>query len=79
VIDSFLYYFLLLRCTVAYVCVCLISAIIRLHHMHEMQSILTDVHGICQSVCHAAYLGFTVQKMAEQIKMLFGVNTPGGP
>jgi len=31
------------------------------------------------SVCHAAHLGFTVQQMAEQIKMLFGVNTPGEP
>jgi len=36
--------------------------IIRLHRMHEMQSILTDVHGVCPSVCHAAHLGFTVQK-----------------
>jgi len=48
--------------------------------MHEMQSILTDVRGVCQYVCHVAHLGFTVQKlMAEQIKMLFGVSTPGGP
>jgi len=32
--------------------------------MHEMQTIVTDVRGICpvsQSVCHAAQLGFTVQ------------------
>jgi len=33
---------------------------------------------VCQSVCHAAQLGFTVQKWLERIKMLFGVNTPGG-
>jgi len=26
-----------------------------------------------------AHLGFTVQKMAEQIKMLFGINTLGSP
>jgi len=24
--------------------------------MHEMLTILTDVHGVCQSVCHAAAL-----------------------
>jgi len=44
--------------------------------MHEMQSILTDVCSISpsrgSSRCHCA-------KMAEQIKTLFGVNTPGGP
>jgi len=28
-----------------------------MHAMHEMQPIVTDVHG----VCHAAQLGFTVQ------------------
>jgi len=44
--------------------------------MHEMQSILTDVRGVClsrgSSRLHCA-------KMAEQIKMLFRVNTPIGP
>jgi len=34
--------------------------------MHEMQTIVTDVRGVCLSVrplvCHAANLGFTVQK-----------------
>jgi len=30
--------------------------------MHEMQSILTTVCSICQSLCHPAHLGFTVQK-----------------
>jgi len=47
--------------------------------MHEMQPIVTDVRGVCLSVFHAAQLGFTVQKTAERIKMLFGVNTVGGP
>jgi len=28
--------------------------------MHEMQTIITDVRSVCQSVCHAAQLGFTV-------------------
>jgi len=41
--------------------------------MHEMLTILTDVRGVRQSSqLHCA-------KMAEQIKMLFGVNIPGGP
>jgi len=48
--------------------------------MHEIKTIFTDVCGVCLSVClsrgssrlHRA-------KTAEQIKMLFGVNTPGGP
>jgi len=49
--------------------------------MHEMRTIVTDVRclsvslSVCLSVCHAAHLGFTVQKNAERIKMLFGVNT----
>jgi len=33
---------------------------------------------VCQSVCHPAQLGFTA-KTAEQIKILFGVNTLRGP
>jgi len=28
--------------------------VIKLHRMHEMQTIVTDVRGVCQSVCHAA-------------------------
>jgi len=47
--------------------------------MYEMQTIVTDVRGDCLSVCHAAQHGFAVQKTAERIKMLFGVNTLGGP
>jgi len=42
--------------------------------MHEMQSVLTDVHGVClspgSSRLHCA-------KTAEQIKMRFGLYTPG--
>jgi len=30
--------------------------IVRLHRMHEMQTIITDDRGVCQSVCHAAQL-----------------------
>jgi len=48
--------------------------------MHEMQTIVTDVRGVCPSVClsrgstrlHSA-------KTAEQLKMLFVVKTLGGP
>jgi len=28
------------------------TTIIRLHRMHEMLTIVTDVHSVCQSVCH---------------------------
>jgi len=46
--------------------------------MHEMQSILTDVRGVCLSVsCSSSRLHCA--KMAEQIKMLFGVNTSRAP
>jgi len=42
--------------------------------MHEMLTILT----VCVSLaCSSSWLHCA--KMAEQIKMLFGVNTPGGP
>jgi len=60
--------------------------------MHEMQTIVTDVRGVCLSVCQPVRQlvclsrGLTrgstqlhCAKMAEQIKMMFGVNTPGGP
>jgi len=40
----------------------LLIELFRLHRMHEMQSILTDVCGVSLSVCHAAHLGFAVQK-----------------
>jgi len=38
-----------------------LCCIIGLHRMHEMQAIVTDVRGVCLSVCHAAQLGFTVR------------------
>jgi len=34
----------------------------RLHRMHEMQTIVTDVHGVCLSVCHAPHIRFAAQK-----------------
>jgi len=49
--------------------------IIKLH-----QPIVTDVRGVCSSVCLSR--GSTrlhCGKTAERIKMLFGVNTPGDP
>jgi len=44
--------------------------------MHEMQTIVTNVCSVRLSVT-SAHLGFAVQKLAEQIKMLFGENMPG--
>jgi len=34
----------------------------------------TDDRVVCRSVCHATQLGFTVQKTAERINVLVGVN-----
>jgi len=46
--------------------------------MHEMQSILTDVRGVCLSVCLSRGSSrLHCAKVAELIKILFGVNTPG--
>jgi len=43
--------------------------------MHEMLTILTDVRGVCLSVCLSCGSSrLHCAKMAEQIKMLFGVN-----
>jgi len=48
--------------------------------MHEMQPIVTDVCSVCPSVCLSrSSTRLHCAKMAEQIKMLFGVNTLGGP
>jgi len=49
------------------------------HQMHETQTIVNDDRGVCPQVClsrgstwpHGA-------KTAQRIKILFGVNTPGG-
>jgi len=47
--------------------------------MHEMLTIVTDVHSVCPSVCLSRGSSrLHCVKMAEQIKMLFGVNTSGG-
>jgi len=49
--------------------------------MHEMQTILTDVRGVClsvcQSVCHAAHLGFTVQKWLNDQYAIWGEQSCG--
>jgi len=39
---------------------CKLTRIIRLHRMHDMQTIVTDVRGVCLSACHVAQLNFTV-------------------
>jgi len=44
--------------------------------MHEMQTIVNVDPGICLS---RGSTWLRCAKMAERIKMLFGVNTPGGP
>jgi len=49
------------------------TPIFRLHRMHEMQTIVTDVRVVCLSVCPSR--GTTRlhrAKPAEQIKILFG-------
>jgi len=57
-----------------------IYLLIRLHQMHDMQTIVIDVRGGCLSVCLSAMqlTRLHCAKMAEPIKMPFGVNTPGG-
>jgi len=50
----------------------------KLHRMHEMQTIVTDVRGVCPSVCLSR--GSTrlhCAKTAKRVKILFGVNTHG--
>jgi len=52
----------------------------RLRRMHEIQTTVTDVRGVCQSVCLSRGLSrLHCAQMAEQIEILFGVNTLGGP
>jgi len=56
----------------------------RMHVMHEMQPIATDMRGVCPSVCQFVCLSCSLTgphnaETAEQIKMLFGVNSLGGP
>jgi len=48
--------------------------------MHEMQAIVADVRGVCPSVCLSR--GSTrlhCAKTAKHIKVLFRLNTLGGP
>jgi len=54
--------------------------IFRLHRIQEMQTIVTHMCSVCQSVCLSC--GSTwlhCERMAEWIKILFGMNTHGGP
>jgi len=54
-------------------------SIIRLHQMHEMQTLATDDRGVCPSVslsCGSTQLHCA--KTAEQINILFRANTLGG-
>jgi len=48
--------------------------------MHEMLTVITDVYSVCLFV--RLFVGSSrlyCTKMAKQIQMLFGMNTPGGP
>jgi len=48
--------------------------------MHDMQTIVTDVSGVCPSVCLSrGSTRLLCAKTAEQIKILFRVDTLGGP
>jgi len=40
--------------------------------MHKMQITVTDVRGVCPSVCYAAQLGFTVQKRLKRSRSSLG-------
>jgi len=45
-----------------------------------MQTIVTDDRGVCPSVCLSrSSTRLHCAKTVERIKMLFGVNIPGGP
>jgi len=58
-----------------HVFICLLS-LFRLNRMHEMHPIVTDDRGgcVCLSVCLSrSSSGLHCVKMAEQIKMMFGV------
>jgi len=47
-------------------------SIFKLHRMNEMQTIVTDDRDVCQSVCHAAQLGFVVQKRLNASRCCLG-------
>jgi len=44
----------------------------RLHRMHEMQTIVTGVRGVCLLVCHVAQLGFAVLKRLNGSRCCLG-------
>jgi len=54
----------------------LLWPVVRLHRMHEMQTIVTDDRGVCLS--HGS-TRLHCAKTVEQIKILFGVNILKGP
>jgi len=54
------------------------------HAVHEMQPIVTDVRGVCLSVCPSVCLScgstqLNCAKKAERIKMLIGSEHSQGP
>jgi len=61
---------------------CHTIAVVRPHRMHQMQTIVTNDPGVCLLVCLSESSGSTqlhCAKTAERIKMVFAVNTLGGP
>jgi len=47
--------------------------------LHDIKLATMIVVSVRRCVCHAATLSFGVQKTAEQIEVLFGLKTLGGP
>jgi len=46
--------------------------------MHEVQTVVTDDHGVCPSVCLSRSLSqLHCTKAAQRIHILFGVNSLG--
>jgi len=52
-----------------------------MHAVHELQPIVTNVRAVCPlvSLSVARINSASLSQTAEQIKMLFGINTLGGP
>jgi len=68
------------RCSDVSTHVCIFKIIFRLHRVNEMPPILTHDRSVCQFVCLSrGSICLRCAKLAERTKMLFGVNTPGGP
>jgi len=52
----------------------------RLHRMHDMQTIVTDVSGVCLPVCLSrGSTRLRCAKTAKRIKMQIGANALGAP